>query len=353
MKTIITSSLPADLEAHLAASDYDKLFVLSDTNSRDNCLPLIAQVPQIAASTGITIAPGDTNKSLDQLAQVWKFLSDNQATRRSILLNLGGGMITDLGGFAGATFKRGIRTINVPTTVMAAVDAAVGGKTGINFNGLKNEIGSFYPPEAVFIDSRFFATLDNENFLSGYAEMIKHSLLDTPAALSSILSFDPISPTLNLGDLNAMISSSVAIKEKIVTIDPLEKGIRKALNLGHTMGHALESLSFAEGRPMLHGRAVALGLICELYISHKLSRFPVNTFHSVAYYIKEHYQPYPISCSSYNALHELMTHDKKNPEANSINFTLLADIGDIHTDQFVSRPIIEEAMDFYCDFFGI
>ncbi|MDR2533787.1 MAG: 3-dehydroquinate synthase [Tannerellaceae bacterium] len=352
MKTIITASLPSDLETHLSASDYDRLFVLTDANSSAYCLPLISQVPQIVASTRFTIASGDANKSLEQLADVWKFLSDNQATRRSILLNLGGGMITDLGGFAGATFKRGIRTINVPTTVMAAVDAAVGGKTGINFNGLKNEIGSFYPPEAVFIDSRFFATLDSDNFLSGYAEMIKHSLLDAPATLASILSFDPIA-SIDIDSLNAMIASSVAIKERIVTIDPLEKGIRKALNLGHTVGHALESLSFADRRPMLHGRAVALGLVCELYISHKLCRFPVDVFHSVAGYIKERYSPYPLTCASYDALYELMTHDKKNPDSHSINFTLLAGIGEILTDQLASRPIIDETMDFYSDFFGI
>jgi 3-dehydroquinate synthase len=259
---------------------------------------------------------------------------------------LGGGMITDLGGFAGASFKRGIDTLNIPTTLMASVDAAVGGKTGINFNGLKNEIGAFHIPVCVLIDCIFLQTLDHANLLSGYAEMIKHGLIHSENVLNKLFSFELDSKELNINILNELVKESVDIKERIVTEDPKEKGIRKALNLGHTIGHALESLSFEKQRPILHGHAVAAGLVSELYMSHKSCGFPIETLRRTVNFIKAYYPPFPFDCDDYEALYELMKHDKKN-ENGIINFTLLAQTGAIRINQHIDKEKIFESLDFY------
>jgi 3-dehydroquinate synthase len=349
-KIIISCDLKTDLARFLANLKYDKLFILTDTNTKEKCYPLLQDIPLLQAARLLSVPPGDMNKGLERLSSIWQILSDEGASRNSLLINLGGGMITDLGGFAGATFKRGLQTLNIPTTLMAAVDAAVGGKTGINFNGLKNEIGAFYPPVCVFIDSAFLRTLDRDNLLSGYAEMIKHALISSTDASASVLSFDLDKPA-DYPLLNQMLAQSVAIKERIVEEDPREKGIRKALNFGHTVGHALESYSFGRA-PLLHGHAVAAGLVCELYLSYRQLRFPSDKLTQVTHYIKEYYPPFFFDCKAYESLYERMTHDKKN-ENGVINFTLLSDVGRIHINQSVNKELILESLDFYRESFGI
>ncbi|MCF0121542.1 MAG: 3-dehydroquinate synthase, partial [Oscillospiraceae bacterium] len=305
--------------------------------------------------TVITIPSGDESKTLESIAKVWQALSEGGATRHSLLVNIGGGMVTDLGGFAAAAFKRGISFINVPTTLLAQVDASVGGKTGINFCGYKNEIGAFCDAAAVIISPDFFATLDRENILSGYAEMLKHALLKDRQMLARHL----LAPFIcgmggegcacepsALSQLQAMVAESSAVKETIATEDPHEKGIRKALNLGHTFGHAFESWAMRHRCPVLHGYAVAWGLVCELYLSANKCGFPTDTLHQVAAFIKEHYGKLDITCDDYPELIELMTHDKKN-SGGRINFTLLGDVGDIIINQTASREDIEDAFDFY------
>jgi 3-dehydroquinate synthase len=350
-KIIISSDLKTDLESFLADLKYDRLFILTDTNTEEKCYPLLQDIPQIQVARLISIPPSDTHKDLEQLSAIWHILSGEGASRNSLLINLGGGMISDLGGFAGATFKRGLQTLNIPTTLMASVDAAVGGKTGINFNGLKNEIGSFYPPVCVFIDCHFLRTLDRDNLLSGYAEMIKHALISSVEAYASVLSFDLDKPA-DYALLNQMVAQSVAIKERIVEEDPKEKGIRKALNLGHTIGHAVESLSFSNNTPLLHGYAVAVGIVCELYLSYKQCHFPSDKLTQTVHYIKEYYPPFFFDCKAYDSLCERMTHDKKN-ENGVINFTLLSDIGQIHINQSVNNELILESLDFYRESFGL
>lgn len=213
---------------------YDRLFILTDTNTQEKCFPLVKDIPALQDAPIITVKAGDTHKDIEQVAYIWSRLSNEGASRNSLLVNLGGGMITDMGGFAGATFKRGLRTVNIPTTLMASVDAAVGGKTGVNFNGLKNEVGSFYPPECVFIDCEFLRTLDRDNLLSGYAEMIKHALISSMDIYASVMLFD-LDARIDYAFLNRMVAQSVAVKERIVEEDPKEHGIRKALNFGHTI----------------------------------------------------------------------------------------------------------------------
>ena len=341
---IITQNIGAELASYLSSNKQDKVFALTDENTHRYCLPLIENVLAAVGASFITIEAGDTHKNIAQVAAIWERLSNSGGSRQSLLINIGGGMVTDLGGFAGATFKRGIHTLNIPTTLMASVDAATGGKTGINFNGLKNEIGSFYPPDCVMIDCVFLKTLDRYNLLSGYAEMLKHGLISDQQTYNSLLSFDILHPDMN--ELSQLISASVAVKERIVTEDPKESGIRKALNFGHTIGHALESLSFVKNAPILHGHAVAAGLICELYLSHKICSLPVEIVRQVTNFIKEHYPPFFFSCNDYDQIYDLMTHDKKNAAGN-IYFVLLKNIGDILITHPINKEMILDSLDFY------
>jgi len=344
-----------DLAQLLLRLSYDGLFILTDYNTQRACLPLIQSLPEIQSAKKFSIPAGEESKNIESLSGIWKFLSDNGANRKSLLINLGGGMLTDLGGFAAATFKRGIRFVNIPTTLLGAVDAAVGGKTGINFSGLKNEIGAFAPAVAVLIDSNFFKTLDTKQLLSGYAEMLKHSLLagrDVTRHVSTIddiLCFDL--NEVNYDVLNKLLFESVLIKERIVEEDPTEQGIRKALNLGHTFGHAFESLALENKRPVQHGYAVAWGLVCELYLSFIRLGFDKNVLMKTAYFIKEHYGVFTFDCNDYQHIYELMQHDKKN-DAGFINFTLLKATGDIQINQTADKREIEEVLDFYREFMG-
>lgn len=335
----------------------DRLFVLTDENTQRLCLPLLADVKAHV----ISIKPDDSHKNLETVANVWRKLQQGGATRHSCLINLGGGMVTDLGGFAASTFKRGIAFINIPTTLLSMVDAAFGGKTGINFEGLKNEIGVFRKAESVIVDTRFLKTLDIENLLSGYAEMLKHALLSDNNMLMRHLSFsldDVVSGKSDAFDeLQQLVEMSIDVKERIVEADPNEKDIRKALNLGHTFGHAIESFFMKHSssptphpsslipHPLLHGYAVAFGMVCELYLSVVRLGFPTDIMRQVVTYIKENYGTIGIECKHYDELISLMKHDKKNVSDN-INCTLLASVGDIRIDQVLTEDEIKEAFDF-------
>ena len=339
---VISKDIRKELSAAIGRCSYDKLFMLTDETTNRECLPLIADMPELKNAYHITIGATDVHKTLETLSSVWTYMSKEGGTRHSLMLNLGGGMVTDLGGFAAGTFKRGIKFINIPTTLLSMVDASVGGKTGINFNGLKNEIGIFYSPDSVLIDTVFLKTLDDKNIRSGYAEMLKHGLISNQKHLDELLSFDLFDPDLD--KLSEMVGRSVAVKENIVSSDPYEKGIRKALNLGHTTGHAFESFALTKN-PVLHGYAVAWGMVCELYLSFIKCGFPTDVMRECVYFIKENYGNLDITCDDYPALFELMTHDKKNI-GDEINFTLLSDVGDIKINQTVSKEDIYEALDF-------
>jgi 3-dehydroquinate synthase len=345
-KVIATNNIENELSEALKEHKFDKLFILTDENTLKYCLPIIEKAVSDYRPEIIAIKANDDNKGIDALAKVWTDLGNMGATRHSLMINLGGGMVTDLGGFAASTFKRGIDFINIPTTLLAMVDAAVGGKTGINFNGLKNEVGVFNAASEVILDTTFLKTLDSANIRSGYAEMIKHGLISNSKHWAELTCFDLEQP--DLLKLGEMVKSSVAIKESIVESDPFEKGIRKALNLGHTIGHAFESHALKKGQPVLHGYAVAWGVVCELYLSCAKCGFPTEKMRQTVRYIKEFYSMGYIECNDYETLYEYMTHDKKNT-AGSINFTLLADIGDIRINQSASKEEIFEALDFFRD----
>ncbi len=341
---IISRDLQAELTAAIGRVGPDRLFVLADTTTAELCWPVVSGFPCMAEAQLITIGATDEAKTLDTLAAVWTALGEGGATRHSMLVNLGGGMVTDLGGFAASTFKRGIAFVNIPTTLLAMVDASVGGKTGINFRGLKNEIGVFNEAQTVILDTHFLRTLDRQNLCSGYAEMLKHGLISNEENLLELLRFDI--EHLDYEALKALVAKSVSIKERIVTEDPHEHGLRKALNLGHTVGHAFESLAMAENRTVLHGYAVAWGLVCELYLSATRCGFPSERLHQVAQFVRETYGIFTFTCKEYDRLYELMTHDKKNT-AGVINFTLLGAVGDIRINQQAGKDDIFEMLDYY------
>ena len=378
-RVIISQNIEHDLAQAIAETEHDRVFVLTDDITQECCLPKVAALLTKHNATTITIRHDDTTKTLATLADVWTALQRGGATRHSLLVNLGGGMVTDLGGFAAATFKRGINFINIPTTLLAMVDAAVGGKTGINFGGLKNEVGAFANARYVIVNTCFLDTLDTANLCSGYAEMLKHSLISNAQMWAEHVNFDILQP--DLAELQRMVAASIAVKERIVADDPHEHGIRKALNFGHTVGHALEEFSMqqqggavvstaptkqeaqkggavvsaqllplarartAPKNTLLHGYAVAFGLIGELYISARKAGFPTARLHQTTRFIRENYGAMAFTCDDYPTLLNLMRHDKKNT-SDTINFTLLHDIGDIRINQTATDEEIREALDF-------
>ena len=343
-KVVISGNLERDLVNAISECEHDRIFVLTDETTQQLCWPKIKNFKALKNSTPIIIKATDTHKNLDTLSQVWQALSNGGATRHSLMINLGGGMVTDLGGFAASTFKRGIDFINIPTTLLAMVDASVGGKTGINFGGLKNEIGVFSDSRFVIINTQILDTLDHDNICSGYAEMLKHGLISDERTWAELVTFDLDNPDLN--QLQRMVAESIKVKERIVEADPHEHGIRKALNLGHTMGHAFESFAMRRGTPILHGYAVAYGLISELYMSARKTAFPTDRMHQTIRFIRENYGTLNITCDDYPTLIELMHHDKKNTSG-IINFTLLGNIGDIRINQTANEEEIKEALDFF------
>lgn len=342
-RVIISRHLKTELAEAIAECEHDRIFVLVDETTNKLCWALVKDYLCLKDAQTIVIGATDRRKNLDTLVHVWESLQQGKATRHSLLINLGGGMVTDLGGFAASTYKRGINFINVPTTLLAMVDASVGGKTGINFGGLKNEIGVFNDAEFVLLDTNWLRTLDEANIRSGYAEMLKHGLIADETMWAELINFNLAQPDLR--QLASMLDKSVRIKERIVAEDPHEKGIRKALNLGHTFGHAFESWAMKR-QPVLHGYAVAFGLIAELYLATTQTDFPTERMRQTVNFIRAYYGSLPITCNDYPELIELMHHDKKN-HGNEINVTLLDGIGDIRIDQTITEEDIKEALDFF------
>jgi len=340
---VFTDNIAQELSLAIEATSPDRVFVLTDRNTSRLCFPLIKCINGMANATEIQVEPGDTNKSLGTAAAVWRALCSGGATRHSLLINLGGGMITDLGGFAASAFKRGIAFVNIPTTLLAMVDASVGGKTGVNFEGLKNEIGFFAEANRVIIHAKFLTTLDHNNLLSGFAEMLKHSLLGSDKMWREHLLADFDSPDYN--KIAVMVSQSIGVKGRIVEQDPHEKSLRKALNFGHTIGHALESLSMERGKPVLHGHAVAWGMVGELFLSSVKCGFPNYKLAQTVRFVRQNYSPIGFNCDDYEHLLGLMRHDKKNLDA-SIRFALLSDIARPCLDVEPNEAEIADALDY-------
>ena len=345
-RIVISENLQKDIAIAISECEHDKLFVLVDETTEKVCWPLISSFLSLRKAKLIVIGTTDTHKNIETVAHVWKSLGDGGATRHSCMINLGGGMVTDLGGFAASTFKRGIDFINIPTTLLAMVDASVGGKTGINFNGLKNEVGVFNDSKFVILSTQFLGTLDEENIRSGYAEMLKHGLIGKDEMWAELINF-PLKELPNseyLLQLQQMLAVSVRLKEHIVMMDPKEQYLRKALNFGHTFGHAFESWALKRN-PLLHGYAVAFGMVCELYLSAVKMGFPTDKMRQTVAFIREHYGALNFTCDDYDELIGFMLHDKKNKDG-VINFTLLGDVGDLKINQTATEEEIKDAFDF-------
>jgi len=321
----------------------EKIFVLVDQNTFKNCYPVIRNsLPD--SHIIITIPFGEKSKTLEFVNFIWENLSQAGADRKSLLINLGGGVITDIGGFAAGTYQRGIDFINIPTTLLAQIDASIGGKTGFNLNNLKNQIGIFNLPKAVFISSQFLETLPQREFVSGFAEKIKHALLSGKEYWErlKVIKLETIDPQY----LKLLIKESINIKLAIVESDPFEKGNREALNFGHTIGHAIETFFNRRNISILHGEAVAIGIIAELFISNKIASFNYLNLFDVAEFLATYFKSFDFNYNDYDELIDIMKHDKKNKN-NSIVFTLLNDFGKFEIGKNCSDEEIVEALNFY------
>ena len=337
--------------------DAQSPFVIADSNTSPLVVDRLAeQIPDLNALPRCVIPAGDDHKDIESLTQAWRMLSTHGATRRSTLFCIGGGMVTDLGGFAAATFKRGIPCVNVSTTLLGMVDAATGGKTGINLDGLKNEIGAFSMPEDVVIIPETLDTLPREELLSGYAEMLKTALIADPEMYEALLDADRYLEEPRL--LLPWIMRCIEIKTEVTTRDPKEKGERKILNFGHTAGHAMESHALINGRPIAHGIAVAHGLLWEMIISSiakegREASLPSSRLYPYAAMLKQHFPAAVVKCSDIDTLMELMRHDKKNASPDRINFTLLRETGHPEWDMCPSEEDIRAAFEIYGDMTGL
>lgn len=341
---VFSQQIDSELRKIVQKYPAGKVFLLTDQTAAGFCLPLIQTIIDEFSIKVVTIGSGEENKNIQSIVGVWDFLSNNGADRKSLLINIGGGMLTDLGGFAASTFKRGLNFVNIPTTLLAQVDASLGGKTGFNFNGLKNEIGVFMEPNTVIINTNFLKTIDRENFLSGYAEMLKHGLIKSREHWNELLAYDI--ENINYEALQEIIAHSVAVKEWHVLNDLTEQNIRKALNFGHTVGHAFESYALKTGRPILHGYAVVYGMIAELYLSVKQCGLGIDELNSISSWMIAKYGKFEIQESDFEALYQLMTHDKKN-EGKRINFTLIPEIGKVEINVDCPKELIIEALNYY------
>ena len=326
----------------LQTHTYSKVLVLTDRNTGAHCLPVLQELlPDFDGFDVIEVDPGEENKNIDFCVGIWKMMLDFGADRQSLLINLGGGVVTDMGGFTASTFKRGIDFVQVPTTLLSQVDASVGGKTGVDMDNVKNIIGTFAQPKAVFIASKFLQTLERRQVVSGFAEVIKHGLIADRAFYETIKGLDALAISLE------HVQHSVSIKNNVVMQDPLEKGLRKILNFGHTIGHALEGYSLAnDANPLLHGEAIAAGMICEAYLAHQLNGLSESALNDIIHTFRTHFPDYVYSPEIYGELLTLMKNDKKNA-GDRIGFALLSDIGQCSIDVFVGEDRIRESLDFY------
>ncbi|PCH99323.1 MAG: 3-dehydroquinate synthase [Bacteroidetes bacterium] len=333
-----------------ASNTYSSINILLDENTEKQCLPaLYDNAPSLVNAALVRIPSGEANKNVGTLAEIWEALQSNGSTRRSLLINLGGGLISDIGGFAASTFKRGIDFINIPTTLLGQADASIGGKTGIDLLAVKNQVGLIVNPVAVFVIPDFLRTLNHQQLKSGYAEILKYGLISDRELWKSAKDNASLLTEYSESNWTDIIEKALVIKNTIVVEDPKEQGIRKVLNFGHTIGHALEAFSLQnDSNPITHGEAVAIGMICEAYISTVVLGLDLEELNQISSVILSIFEKYDLSKPNDSMLIELMRHDKKNTSSN-INFTLLNSIGSAVIDQYTETKIISEALNFYRD----
>ena len=329
-----------------------QLFVLTDSHTKVHCLPIFTESIGNFSYYLLTLEAGEVTKNLTSVQFVWDFLLKHHATREAVLVNLGGGMITDLGGFAAATYMRGIRFVNIPTTLLAMVDASSGGKTGFDYKGVKNVIGTFTPPLATLIHLDFLRTLPAEELLSGFAEMLKHALIASKGEWVNLLQLLqeelPHEQLVEALGSTGVLQASIEIKENVVAQDPCEKGLRKILNFGHTIGHAIESTMLHHAIPhhTSHGYCVLWGMVAEVYLSVMKFGCPREVLQHLTQVMLQYYGRPQCDCKQREQLIQRMYQDKKNSANQSPNFTLLRTIGEPVINQYVSEEDINEALEY-------
>lgn len=334
------------LEEMVRQLEPSRVFVLMDEEVELHCLPYFSQNFNLEQTFEKIIIPeGEKNKNIHTCLQVWEMLSKKGADRHSLMINLGGGMVTDLGGFIASTYMRGISFVNIPTTLLAMVDASVGGKNGVDLGFLKNQIGTINLPEMVIIDSNFLKTLPEAELNSGFAEMIKHAMLQGREEWENLTKLKP----LDVASSNSMIFDSIQIKKSIVEEDPYETGKRKLLNFGHTLGHAIESFYLSKEKPLLHGEAIAIGMILAAFISHKTLNFKKEDLEKLIIYLNSIFLKQNFSEKDIADIIDLMIFDKKNRNG-KVLFVLMEDFGKFKINCTVSDSLIKEAFRFYIDF---
>ena len=348
-QVFVGSSALEELKSHLSGvfSNKETIFVLADENTLEHCFPvLVRAVPQLATANKIVVKAGDNNKTLVSCERIWNEMAVAGGNRRSLLINLGGGMITDMGGFAASVFHRGMEYINVPTSLLGMIDASIGGKTGIDLYSLKNLIGIFSPPECVYVWPDFLHTLPYRQLTSGYAEMLKHALIADSGFWLQLIK----TPMAVISNWEALIIKAIGIKVEIVNKDIKEHGMRAKLNFGHTIGHAIETYSLRhDENPLAHGEAIAMGMICEAYISYRLLDFSHAQRDEVVKQILLNFSHYKIPVEAIDELVEITNYDKKN-EKGQLVFTLLKNIGNSVDGQKCEIALVREALFRYTDF---
>jgi len=336
----------ATLQSHLeiASPPISQCVILCDTNTYKHCLPeLLIHVPRLEDASVLEIPAGEQSKTVVTAQNVWKQLAAHHLDRNALLINLGGGVVSDLGGFCASTYKRGIRFVNVPTSLMGMVDAAIGGKTGVDLDQIKNMVGTFTPPKRVYVHVPFLKTLSKRHLLNGLAEMMKHALIKDEHHWQGLKR----APLHNLDQFATMILHSAGLKAQVVLEDPNEQGIRKILNFGHTIGHAVESLSLESDRKeLLHGEAIAIGMICEAYISMQRGAIDTPTFNEIKSILSATFPSFPIQVDDHLRLVELIRHDKKNAQE-KFQFTLLDALGQATFNQEVTTTEVRNALEHY------
>lgn len=339
-------SVFGELKKFLKAQKYSACFILCDENTFQHCLPLLIRSCKELKSTEVfEIESGEGSKSLEVCGHIWEALLGNKADRRSLLINLGGGVVSDLGGFVASTYKRGVDFINIPTSLLAMADASVGGKTGIDHVGLKNVIGSFAQPKAVFVFPDFLKTLDSRQVYNGLAEIYKIALVSDRLFWNKLAD----AATIRKNDRDAIINKSIDLKNKIVKKDPHEKDLRKILNFGHSIGHAIEAAMLTTDRPLLHGEAIVAGMIAESFLAHKKKLISEATLMQVIVTLKTVFDPQPFSKEYEAAILHALANDKKNAK-DKLLFSLINGIGKCKTGVPVKEKEAAEAIGFYLSF---
>jgi 3-dehydroquinate synthase len=342
MITLLDNSF-SQINQFIAEKSFSKIFILVDENTHEYCLPLFLGNLETEISFEILeIEAGEEMKNIQTANQLWEILTEMQADRKALLINLGGGVITDLGGFVASTYKRGIQFINIPTTLLSMCDASIGGKTGIDLMNYKNMVGTFAFPEKIYVYPKFLETLPHKELISGFAEMLKHGLIADKKHWEDLIKIQHP----DAASIEAFIAQSMEIKQEIVNADCFEKNIRKTLNFGHTIGHAIESLCLADEKPILHGEAVALGMICETYLSFLEGLMDKETADLVIENIQRYFCSIDISGFDDMQIFGLLLNDKKNSDL-VINFSLLSDIGSSVYDYKCSDENIRKSLHFY------